>query len=181
MKGGPLHTSLEVGSTSPPCCQTTVCALPLAPDGLLAVPAAVLSSFVSVWTHTARLCQPGPYPLALNTTQPGCMQDYLSESDSMVALHDQARGVPALRTCVCICVHVRARPCASAPWVPHPTEAATGCSMCHQAPRHPTSQIKGCDGILGNMESVLSFYQADLGRMGEEIRQLQVRIVWLRV
>ncbi|GAX77086.1 hypothetical protein CEUSTIGMA_g4532.t1 [Chlamydomonas eustigma] len=52
------------------------------------------------------------------------IQEYISESDNMVALHDQ---------------------------------------------------IKNCDGILGSMEQLLGKFQSDLGRVSEEIRQLQVQ------
>lgn len=36
-------------------------------------------------------------------------------------------------------------------------------------------QIQQCDGILGNMEGMLSTFQSDLGKVSEEIRQLQVQ------
>lgn len=35
-------------------------------------------------------------------------------------------------------------------------------------------QIRNCDGILSNMEQLLGKFQSDLGRVSEEIRQLQV-------
>mmetsp|Transcript_23537 Transcript_23537/g.64882 ORF Transcript_23537/g.64882 Transcript_23537/m.64882 type:complete len:760 (+) Transcript_23537:107-2386(+) len=60
----------------------------------------------------------------LQQTERESVQDYLSESDSMVALHDQ---------------------------------------------------IKGCEGILGGMEGLLGTFQSDLGRVGEEIRNLQIQ------
>ena len=37
-------------------------------------------------------------------------------------------------------------------------------------------QIRNCDGILSNMEQLLGRFQSDLGRVSEEIRQLQVRV-----
>ncbi|GFH22066.1 uncharacterized protein HaLaN_19473, partial [Haematococcus lacustris] len=52
------------------------------------------------------------------------IQDYIAESDSMVALHDQ---------------------------------------------------IKDCDSILAGMEQLLGKFQSDLGKVSEEIRQLQVQ------
>ena len=37
-------------------------------------------------------------------------------------------------------------------------------------------QIRNCDGILSNMEQLLGRFQSDLGRVSEEIRQLQVGV-----
>lgn len=36
-------------------------------------------------------------------------------------------------------------------------------------------QIQACDGILAGMEGLLGKFQADLGKVSEEIRQLQVQ------
>ncbi len=36
-------------------------------------------------------------------------------------------------------------------------------------------QIKNCDAILGHMEQMLGRFQGDLGKVSEEIRQLQVQ------
>mmetsp|Transcript_35681 Transcript_35681/g.90202 ORF Transcript_35681/g.90202 Transcript_35681/m.90202 type:complete len:761 (-) Transcript_35681:796-3078(-) len=60
----------------------------------------------------------------LRQTELDSLQDYIAESDSMVALHDQ---------------------------------------------------IKSCDAILAGMEGLLGKFQSDLGKVSEEIRQLQVQ------
>ncbi|KXZ50200.1 hypothetical protein GPECTOR_17g837 [Gonium pectorale] len=60
----------------------------------------------------------------LRTVELESIQDYIQESDNMVALHDQ---------------------------------------------------IKTCDTILSGMEQLLAKFQSELGKVGEEIRQLQVQ------
>ncbi|KAG2482867.1 hypothetical protein HYH03_018212 [Edaphochlamys debaryana] len=60
----------------------------------------------------------------LRTVELESIQDYIQESDNMVALHDQ---------------------------------------------------IKTCDSILAGMEGLLAKFQSELGKVGEEIRQLQVQ------
>ncbi|GLC44043.1 hypothetical protein PLESTB_000222700 [Pleodorina starrii] len=60
----------------------------------------------------------------LRTVELESIQDYIQESDNMVALHDQ---------------------------------------------------IKTCDSILSGMEQLLARFQSELGKVGEEIRQLQVQ------
>ncbi|KAG2445494.1 hypothetical protein HXX76_000110 [Chlamydomonas incerta] len=60
----------------------------------------------------------------LRTVEMESIQDYINESDNMVALHDQ---------------------------------------------------IKVCDTILNGMEQLLAKFQSELGKVGEEIRQLQVQ------
>jgi hypothetical protein len=40
------------------------------------------------------------------------------------------------------------------------------------------AQIQRCDGILEHMEGLLGRFQSDLGQVSDEIRTLQVRLMY---
>lgn len=44
--------------------------------------------------------------------------------------------------------------------------------------KHLAMQIQRCDGILEHMEGLLGRFQSDLGQVSDEIRTLQVRLMY---